>query len=244
MIVATMMKNIAIKLLISCLSFISIHVQANEYISIGVKLLGAGWEGDNGSGGSSFNSDKGGQLGFNVAYKTGNFYTGLSLQGGEYQFTNDAPDQFTTAGRVTASNVNVKQSDFDLLFGYYFWPQASLFIDLKAVGNNWLSDNYEQTFSGMGLGVSAFNPVNEKWTLFGSFGFIGNGEIKDTNENKVGEGTSSAIEIGAAFILDETNQINIGVKFRNYKFEHSDNSKQDYSVNALFVGYTHTFAYK
>lgn len=217
--------------------------QANERISLGVKLLGAGWEGDNGAGASDFTSDKGGQLGFNISYATGKFYTGLNLQGGEYEFDSNAPDQFTTTGRVPTSNVNIKQNDFDLLFGYYFWPQVSLFVDIKAVGNNWRNNDYEQAFSGLGLGISGFNPINEDWIFYGSFGFIANGEIKDTDDNDVGDGNSTALELGATYKLDDSNHLNMGVKFRSYEFEHLDNSKQEYSVNALFVGYTHTFTF-
>lgn len=235
------MKKLSIAILITGLILIGNIAQANENISIGVKLLGAGWEGDNGAGANDFESSNGGQVGFNISYNTGNFYTGLNLQGGEYKFTNSSPDQFTTTGRVPTNNVNIKQNDFDLLFGYYFWPQVSLFADIKAVTNNWQNNNYEQTFFGLGLGISTFTPLNENWTFFGSFGFIASGEIKDTNGNKVGEGDSTAVELGAVYKLNDKNNLNMGIKFRNYKFEHLNNSKQEYSVNALFVGYTHTF---
>lgn len=241
MITALIMNKLSITLLITGLIIISSNVQANENISIGVKLLGAGWQGDNGGVAKDFESDSGGQLGFNISYNTGKFYTGLNLQGGEYEFTNGSPDQFATTGRVSSNKAKIKQNDFDLLFGYYFWPQISLFIDLKAVGNNWQSNNYEQTFSGLGLGISAYNPLNKDWTLFGSFGFIANGDIKDNNDNKVGDGSSTALELGAVYQLDDVNHLNMGIKFRNYDFEHLNNSKQEYSVNALFVGYTHTF---
>lgn len=235
------MKKLSIALVITGLILTGNSALAEENISLGVKLLGAGWQGDNGAGTNDFESDNGGQLGFNIAYTTGKFYTGLNLQGGEYEFTNNAPDQFTTTGRVPTKNVKIRQNDFDLLFGYYFWPQVSLFVDIKAVGNNWRNNNYEQAFFGLGLGISGFNPLNQDWTLFGSFGFIANGEINDTNDNKVGDGDSTALEIGAVYKLDDTNHLNMGIKFRNYEFEHLDNSKQEYSVNALFFGFTHTF---
>lgn len=237
------MKKLSITLLILTLAFTGLSVQANEKITLGVKLLGAGWEGDNGPGGSDFDSNRGGQLGFNISYAIGKFYTGLNLQGGEYEFDNAAPDQFTITGRVPASNVNIEQNDFDLLFGYYFWPQVSLFVDIKAVGNKWKNNNYEQAFFGIGLGVSAFNPINKDWTLFGSFGFIADGDIEDTNDNKVGDGASTALEVGAVYKLDDANHLNMGIKFRNYAFEYRDNSDQEYSVNAIFFGYTHTFAF-
>lgn len=237
-----MKKILSIALVTACLILISNCAQANDNISIGVKLLGANWQGDNGGGANEFDSSNGGQFGVNIAYSVGNFYTGLNLQGGEYKFAGIAPDQFTTTGRVPVSNVNITQNDFDLLIGYYFWPQVSLFADVKSVQNNWRNNDYEQTFLGLGLGISAFTPLNEDWTLFGSFGFIPNGKIEDTNDNKVGDGDSIALELGAVYKLNDTNHLNLGIKFRNYNFEHLNNSKQEYSVNAIFIGYTHTFA--
>lgn len=241
MIMATIMNKLSIAFFITGLVLISTISQANENISLGVKLLGANWQGNNGAGANDFESDRGGQVGFNISYSTGKFYTGLNLQGGTYDFTNVAPDQFTTTGRIPASDVSIKQNDFDLLFGYYFWPQVSLFVDFKAVGNNWQNNNYEQSFSGIGLGISAFHSLNKYWNLYGSFGFIANGKIKDANDNKAGDGSSTAMEFGGVYKVDDTNHLNMGIKFRNYDFEHLNNSNQEYSVNALFVGYTHTF---
>lgn len=236
-----MNKTKPIATMIASLVF-SVNVMANESISLGVKLLGASWDGDNGAGNSEFDSSNGGQMAFNISYSLDRFYTGLNLQGGAYKFDNNAPDQFTPAGRVSVSNVSIRQNDFDLLVGYYFWPQISFFVDIKAVGNNWGNNNYEQNFSGFGVGVSGFAPINENWTFFGSFGFIGNGNIKDGNENDVGDGASNALELGAVYRFDEANHINMGMKFRNYAFDYLDNSVQEYSVNALFVGFTHRFS--
>lgn len=236
------MKNKKIYLLLVTLAACYMQAAvAEQRLTLGVKLLGAGWEGDNGSSSSSFNSSEGGQFGFNVSYKLDRFYSGLSLQGGEYSFSGMAPDQFTTSGRVASSNVNVKQADLDLVVGYYFWPRVSLFVDIKAVGNEWQGNSYKQGFSGLGLGVTGFVPLDDSWTLFGSFGFVGNGDVKDDDDNQVGEGSSSALEVGVVYSFDESNHMNIGLKLRNYELEYLDNSSQNYTVNALFVGYNHVF---
>ena len=129
-----------------------------------------------------------------------------------------------------------------MLAGYYFWPRVSLFLDIKAVGNVWSTNDYEQNFSGLGLGVSGYVPINPDWTLFGTFGFIANGTIKDNNKDKVGDGKSRALELGAVYALDDVNHINMGIKLRKYVFEHVNGTTQEYTVNALFVGYTHTFS--
>ncbi|MBT8119108.1 MAG: hypothetical protein KJN89_05265 [Gammaproteobacteria bacterium] len=215
---------------------------AEQRLTFGAKLLAAGWNGDNGAGGTDFESDEGGQFGLNIAYKIGRFYTGLNLQRGEYNFKNEAPDKFTTSGRIPSSDVKIQQSDLDLLVGYYFWSQVSLFADIKSVTNNWLDEPYKQTFLGLGIGTSGYIPLNEKWTLFGSFGFIGRGEIRDDDDNKVGEGTSWALEAGTIYSINERNFINAGIKTRKYNFEYLDDSKQQYNINALFIGYNYSFA--
>jgi hypothetical protein len=215
---------------------------SDQRLTFGAKLLAAGWNGDNGITGTDFESDEGGQFGLNVSYKIDKFYAGLNLQRGEYDFVNDAPDKFTVSGRVPSTNVKIQQSDLDLLVGYYFWQQVSLFVDIKRVTNNWQNDPYEQKFTGLGLGASGYLPLDKYWTLFGSFGFIGNGEIKNTNDNKVGEGNSWALEIGTVYTINDKHFINGGVKTRNYEFEYLDSTKQSYKINALFIGYNYSFS--
>lgn len=232
-------QKIFLIFLLLALSISNAH--ADQRLTFGAKLLGAVWKGDNGAGGTDFESDEGGQFGLNVAYKIDKFYTGLNLQRGQYDFKNNAPDEFTLAGRVPSSNVKIQQSDLDLLVGYYFWSQVSLFADIKNVSNQWLDQDYKQNFLGLGLGVSGYIPLDENWTLFGSFGFIGRGDIK-SNGNKVGEGTSWALEVGTVYTINEQNFINAGIKTRNYSFEYLDSSEQNYKINALFIGYNYSFS--
>jgi len=217
------------------------NVLADNRLTFGAKLLGAGWKGDNGTGGSDFESDKGGQFAINVSYKVNDFYVGLNVQRGEYEFDGAGPDRFSVFGRFSSNNVTIEQTDIDLLFGYYFWPQISLFIDIKSVTNDWKGEPYQQTFTGLGLGAAGYIPMNDRWTLFGSIGFIGENDIEDNTDNKVGEGTSYALEIGTVYTLNENNFLNFGVKTRNYDFEFRDSSKQEYKINALFFGYNYSF---
>jgi len=221
--------------------FVLTPANADQHITIGAKLLGAGWQGDNGSVAGSFNSDEGGQLAFSAAYSQDKFYTALSLQSGDYKFKGTAPDQFTQSGRVSVSNTSIEHREFDLLAGYYFWDHVSLFVDLKNVNNVWANNNYEQDFSGLGFGVTGFIPLKGDFTLFGSAGFVGRGDIKDSSDVKVGKGSSGALEVGAVYQLAQNGSLNFGLRFRSYNFEYLDNTKQDYSINALFVGYNHSF---
>ncbi len=232
-------KKIYIGGLIVLLSF---SVQAQQNLSLGVVLNGSGWSGDNGQGSSSFSSDKGGQFGMSISYSMNKFYTGLSIQGGEYQFDKTGPEQFSSTGNLPTQSVKVKHSDFDLLAGYYFWPKVSLFVDLKAVGSRWLNNDYEQNFSGLGFGVSGYHPLNEKWTLYGSWGFVG-GKIRETDKTELGDGVSNALIVGANYTLSKNDRISMGLKVRNYTFDYDDGSEQEYSLNGLFAGYNHVFSF-
>jgi len=224
------------------LILLSSTAMAQNNLSLGVTLNASGWSGDNGSGGSSFKSDKGGQFGGSVSYSKDRFYTGLSLQGGDYVFNEAGPGQFTSGGNITTQAVKVQHSDFDLLAGYYFWNNVSLFVDLKTVASKWLNNDYEQSFSGLGFGVSGYSTLNTKWTLYGSWGFVG-GKIKEPEDVELGDAVSNALIFGANYAMTKNDRLSMGLKFRNYVFDYDDGSEQEYSLNGLFVGYNHVFSF-
>ncbi len=217
-----------------------ISLQADNSLTLGVTLNGAEWRGDNGRGRSSFSSTEGGQFGLSANLNMDRFYVGLSLQGGEYSFDSDAPDQFTSSGVVTASDTKVKHTDFDLLAGYYFWPRVSLFVDLKGTGSQWANNDYQQNFGGLGVGISTYHPLNQEWLLFGTLGFV-NGEITEKDESEPGDGKSSALILGAVYSIEQNQHLNFGFRFRKYRFDFDDGNQQDYTLNGMFVGYTHRF---
>jgi len=227
-----------IALVLCTLIFIPFNLQADNSVSLGVTLNGAEWSGDNGSGRSSFSSTEGGQFGLSANVNLDQFYVGLSIQGGEYNFSSDAPDQFTSKGTVTVRDANVEHNDFDLLAGYYFWPQVSLFVDLKSATSKWKDNGYEQKLTGLGIGVSGFHPVAQNWLLFASFGLV-NGNIEDNDVSNLGRGNNSALTLGAVYSIEKNQHLNFGLKFRKYNFDYDDGNTQDYTLNSLFVGYTH-----
>lgn len=235
-----MLRNLtALTLLLTLAIAPAGHAARN--LSLGITMNGSGWEGDNGSGNSDFESDRGGQFAASINYRVDKFYTGLNLQGGTYDFGSDAPSQFTSRGSLTSDDVKVEHSDFDLLFGYYFWSNVSLFLDLKVTHSEWRDTGYEQAFSGLGIGVSGFHPIDDKWVLFGSFGFV-NGDLDDDEDRSShGDGASSALVGGAVYRIDKSNSINFGIKLRNYNFDFDDGNEQEYTLNGLFFGYNHTF---
>lgn len=215
--------------------------QAARSLSVGATINGSSWEGDNGPGNSDFESDRGGQFAASINYRVNDFYTGLNLQGGTYDFDSDAPSQFTSRGSLTSRNVEVEHSDFDLLFGYYFWSNVSLFLDFKVTHSEWQDTDYEQAFFGLGFGVSGFHPIDDKWLLFGSFGFVDGDLDDDDGSSDHGDGTSTALVGGAVYRIDKANTINFGLKLRSYDFDFDDGNEQEYTLNGLFFGYNHTF---
>ena len=215
---------------------------ASGAVTLGVTLNGSNWKGDNGSGNSSFESSEGGQFGLSANYRVENFYTGISVQGGDYDFNGVAPDQFTNAGVTSVNNTKVAHSDIDILFGYYFWPRVSIFMDLKGVGSKWANNGYLQTFGGLGFGASGFYPLNKNWLLFGTAGFV-NGDIKDDDVAVIGSGNSKALTLGGVYTLQKNHYLNVGIKFRKYTFDYDDGNDQEYTLNGLFVGYNYVISW-
>ncbi len=222
-----------------CLIYVPV-CNAEDTIGLGVTVNGSAWEGDNGSANGSFESDDGGQFALSFNYRHDNFYTGINLQGGEYDFDSTAPSQFTSLGVVNSSGIKVEHQELDLLVGYYFWTNVSLFLDLKVTRSEWRDTGYEQVFSGLGLGVSGFHSINQDWLLFGSLGFV-NGDLDDNDDSSLGEGTSTALVGGAVYRIDNNNTINFGIKLRSYDFDYDEGNQQEYSLNGLFFGYHHIF---
>jgi hypothetical protein len=225
---------------ILCLTATPLWAQSS--LSLGVVLNGTSWKGDNGPGNSNFESDQGGQLGFSASLANDAYYFGLSLQGGSYQFNKTAPTEFTSSSAITTQDVRVRHSDFDLLAGYYFWEQVSLFVDLKSVRSKWDNNNYDQSFSGLGIGVAGYQPLNPQWTLYGSLGFVG-GDIKEDDKLTLGHANSSALIMGANYKLSSNDHLNMGLKFRRYLYDYDDGNEQTYNLNGLFFGYNHVFEF-
>ncbi len=216
---------------------------AQSSLSLGVTVNGSNWKGNNGAFNNRFESDKGGQFGLSISYSLDRFYTGLSLQGGDYQFDGPAPTQFTPIFTIPTSAVSLTHSDFDLLAGYYFWERVSLFVDLKAASSQWDNNQYKQSFGGLGLGVTAYHPLDNDWMLYGSWGVVG-GTVKQTSGSiDLGDGTSNALVLAAQYTLSRNNNLNMGFKFRRFVFDFDNGAEQRYSLNGLFIGYNHVFEF-
>lgn len=218
-------------------------VTANDTynISLGAKILSTNWKGSNTSSGTDFKRSEGGQFAWSVGLQKDRFYTGLSLQAGNYTFSNNAPDQVTNASTVAVSNVQIKRSELDLLAGYYFWDNVSLFVDLKSISNDYDKNSYKQVFTGIGLGVAGAWPLNNEWSLYGSYGFVARGDVK-ANSISVGTANSAAIEVGTVYRFAESHRLNFGLKTQGQKYNFNNGTTQTHNSSGLFIGYNFLFS--
>lgn len=235
--------NIKVAAIISVVSMLILNtaIAFESGLSFSVRLNGGGWSGKNKTSGTEFESTEGGQAGFSGAYQSGNFYTGLNLQRGEYTFEKNTPDQVSSSGRSEVSNDKIEHSEVDLIFGYYLSRHFSMFVDIKGVSNTWASNSYQQDFSGVGFGATGVWPINKTWVVYGTVGVVPSGEIK-TNGEKTGEGKSSAVDIGALYLFSEAHRMMFGVKRSSYAYTFNSGDEQTHSIGGVYVGYSFAFS--
>ena len=245
-------KNLLLSCLILTSSLLVQTANAQHSLGLGVKLLGSTWKGDNVDSVTDFESTNGSQFGFNLVYQYNRFYTGFNFQGGEYKFKDDAPDKIFKFNKQPSENVNIDRGEGDILVGYYFWPKVSLFLDLKSITSEWKDDNpltqkYATQFVGLGFGISGFIPLNESWMLFGSFGVVPNGTVRQTKgsySGEIGNGDSGALEFGAIYHFNRNNRLNFGLKSQWQTYEFDNSSEQKHQVGSLFIGYNYLFLFE
>lgn len=235
--------NIKVAAIISVVSMLIVNmaIASESGLSFSVRLGSGGWSGKNKTSGTEFESTEGGQVGFNGVYQNGDFYTGLNLQGGEYTFEKNTPDQVSQSGTTEMSNDKIEHSEVDLVFGYYLSQNFSLFVDFKTVSNTWVSNNHQQEFGGIGFGATGVWPINKSWIVYGSVGALSSGEIK-VNGEKVGEGKSSAVDIGALYLFSEAHRVMFGVKRSNYVYTFDSGDEQTHSIGGVYIGYSFAFS--
>jgi len=229
---------IPICLLLTSAGATNAYAQSPVQMSIGANIQPANWEGDNKNGGTSFDA-KGGQLRLDLRLSKARFYSGLSFQGGEFDFDDGAPDKiFNAAPAERLDKVTIERGEFDWVFGYYFWPQVSLFVDLKSITNDWKGERYSVNYTGLGVGVTGFNPINEHWILFGSLGFV---KLNiESSGDEIGDGRGSAFQIGGLYKINDKANITISLKTQHNVYEFDDNSEQEHDIGGLVFGFNVT----
>ena len=212
------------------------------YLGVGGKAGASNWRGNN-DGNSDAYQAAAGQLGLNISVLYKNFYSGLSIQGGTFDFNDGSPDRIDKDGTTLApplDGAKVERSEFDLVAGYYFWSKVSLFLDLKAVGYDWVDFEYSRTSYGLGFGVSGFIPLSDKWSLYGSAGIV---PLSIQSEGKkIGDGVGTALTFGAQYKITPHGHISLSSNFQGHQYNFDNDQKQAYTIGSLVFGYNYYFS--
>jgi hypothetical protein len=234
------MKKLLVAQLVSAfflvVPFKSTVADNSANVSLSASLQPSTWEGKNINDGTSFDANAT-ALQLNLNISKGNFYGGLSFQGAEYKFTGGAPNQVTKTNSTPVDDATINRGEFDLVFGYYIIPKMSLFIDFKTIENDWKDDAYSLRYKGTGLGVNGYHPLNKDWLLIGSIGFIGL-DIK-ANSKSIGDGTGSALTIGALYKINPRANFSIRLKAQHNEYDFDEGSEQEHDIAGLVFGFSY-----
>lgn len=226
-------NKIRMTLLVMVLGFFAIpHAHAAEPTqwSVGAKLHATNWTVQDQSTGVETDADDM-RLGLAVKFQNGRFYGGLSLLGGDFEFTGNAPARPT--GPASTLPTTIKHGDTDLVFGYYFWPKVSLFLDLKNVSNEW-DDGYKVEYGGIGYGISVVQPISQRWTFSGSFGLV---PMRiELNGSNIGDAGRSALELSMHYTINQQFNMSFGLKSQAQTDEFDNGLKQEHHLGALVFG--------
>lgn len=177
-------------------------------------------------------------LDLSVAYLRDKWSAGLSVQGGSF----DAKDGELYPGYNVAlpDDAEVEVNRVDIVFAYYFWPQVSVFTGIKSYTQEISKgDDFSLDYSGLGIGVSAFQPLGEKWNLFGS---IANTPLTiKADDEKVGKATSFAMEIGGVYALKPMTSLSVGIKVNGFESDFDNGATIENNLGGLRVGVQHQF---
>lgn len=234
--------TVIILLINAQLLFLSSAQAVEEWrLTLGGKLQGLTFKGDNGiSGGQDFEAESS-AVGLSAGLQRGSWYTGLRFSVSEYDFTDGAPDIEPIDGPSSVDSVTVGRGELDIMFGYYFWPRVSLFTGLKAISHEYQNQDYQLNYNGASLGIAGYHPLNERWSAFGSLA-VTNLTMREDGD-KLGQSNGSAVEIGAVYRLGEDSIIALSLHGQNQKNKFDNDDRQTHEIGGLSFGFYHSFSY-
>ena len=218
-------------------SFASVAAEDTVNVSLSASLQPSTWKGENLNGGTSFEAN-GTQTQLALNIRKGKIYGGLSFQGGEFEFTNGAPNKVNKTVSVQDDDATIKRGEFDLVFGYYLLPQISFFLDFKTIENNWENDNYTLRYKGAGFGANGYHPINKDWLFIGSIGFMSL-DIKADGES-IGDGSGGSLSVGALYRINSQASFSIRLKAQHNEFNFDQGSKQEHDISGLVLGFSYS----
>jgi len=219
------------------LSFSSIAAESPVNVNLSASVQPSTWKGENMNGGTSFEADgRQTQLAINISKNR--FYGGLSFQGGKFEFSGGAPNKVGKTLSVQDDDATIKRSEFDLVFGYYFIPRISFFLDLKSIENNWENDSYTLNYKGAGFGLNGYQPINADWLLIGSIGFM-KLDI-EADGDSIGDGRGASLSVGAIYRINPKANFSIRLKSQHNEFDFDQGSKQEHDIGGLVLGFSYS----
>ncbi len=211
-------------------------VHAAPVFSLGTKLGVGGWNLDDNDG-SSRAEGKGSMLNIHAALHWTQAYAGLGLSGGNFDFGDHAPRQPTNPNDSTQSG-KISRGEFDVVFGYYFWQNYSLFWALKSTSEKW-DDGYTLETGGLGMGVAANHTLSPHWSLLWNAGLMTLNVKHDKDD--VGDGIAAALEFGGLFRPTENTTLNAGLKIQSQDLNYDNGVRQKQATSLLGFGVNHAF---
>jgi hypothetical protein len=206
--------------------------ESDTRYSVGAKLDFSTWRGDNPNG-SSFDT-RAPMFTLEAKAQHNNWFGGITLSGGEFRFANTSPSRPNNASPMGNNSATVKRGEADFILGYRFWQRVSLFLDLKNINNEWSSDAYKVSYTGLGWGVSTHQPLSSQWVVYGNFGLVPM-NIK-ANGQQIGDATRSALNVGLLYRLHRGINFNMGLQSQTQVDNYDNGSEQSHRIGALTLG--------
>ncbi|MFL0810719.1 MAG: porin family protein [Agarilytica sp.] len=210
-------------------------------LTLGGKLFSGGWTGENtGAIEGDIESTTGGGIGVSVGLRKGKWFGVFNVQSGGYEFDGDQPAY--DPDPIAEDELTINSSFVSLGAGYQINRYVAVQGGFKTHTQNWDDHNRELVYSGLGVGVTGFIPLNQSWTLYGTLGLNGH-TIKDKDGENVGDGSTSSLELGAAFRITSVSSISFGFKNESVAAEFDSGNEQEHNFGSLYFGYNHGFRF-
>ncbi len=240
------MINKTYLLIFALLASTSIQAQQASplHLQLGAKIHSGSWSGENvGQNDGDFESDATTGIGLSIGLAKGAWFGSFTMQSGEYTFKENQTFPIDDGGVIPApSESSIGSGFFTLSGGYKINQYISVQAGFKSFVQSWERPKREIGYSGLGMGISGYWPINNDWTSYGSLGFNAYG-IEDANGSELGEAGASSFELGAAYRLNTVSSLSFGLRTENISSEFDNGNEQKHSVNNIFLGYNRVFTF-